>query len=380
MKALKITLISLFCVFIFGFGAAMLILPDAEFSDNENRYLAQAPELSVENFFSGKFGSDFETYLADQFPLRETFIEVKATSEKLSGKRENNGAYLCGDALISRVDEPEQSRVDGNLDYLNRLAANLDALGIPGYLTVLPTAADVNSDKLPYGAPTADEAYWLDYIAEHTDLEYIDTRSVLLEHKDEQVFYRTDHHWTTLGAYYGYTAAMNAMGIEPKPQDDFEKTVLSDSFYGTTYSSSGVRDIEPDTIEGWAEEKKFTVVRTDEKGEYTSELYVDSFLEEKDKYSAFLGGNCPLVVVKNKTIRDGSVLVVIRDSYADSEVAFLAEHFGEVHLVDPRYYKIGGAMYARQVGASAVLVSYGFSNFTTTTDLFAIGKDVATLG
>ncbi len=373
-KNFQIVLIVLFALFIAGFGIFTLALPDKDFSENENRYLSKFPEFTAESFFEGDFGTDFETYLADQFPLREQFIEIKATSEKLTGKLENNGAYLAGDSLISRVDEPDASRVDTNLSYLNDLAANLDAIGIPGYLTVLPTAATVHADKLPYGAPTADESAWLDYIESQTQLGYIDTESVLKDHSDEKIFYNTDHHWTTLGAYYGYTAVAEALGFTPKSQDEFEKFVLSDSFLGTTYSSSGVRDVEPETIEGWSDESKFVVTRTDEKGEYTSELYVDSFLTQKDKYSAFLGGNSPLVVVKNKEINDGSTLVVIRDSYADSEVAFLAEHFDVVHLVDPRYYKTSGALYAQQVGADAVLVSYGFSNFVTSSDMFALGQ------
>ena len=336
MKAMKIALTALFCVFIAAFGVATLILPDAEFSENENRVLAQAPELTAEKFFSGEFGEDFEKYLADQFPLRETFVSVKAKAEQLAEK--------------------------------------LGEAGIDGYISVIPTAADVWADRLPYGAPTADQGEIIDYIRENTALRYVDTRSALQSHASEDVFYRTDHHWTTRGAYYGYVALCEAMDLEPKPESAFEKTVLSDSFYGTTYSSSGVRDIAPDRMEAWADESGFSVTRVDETGEHESELYVESFLEEKDKYSTFLGGNCPLVIIKNERNPDGGVLVMIRDSYADSEAPFIAEHFSEVHLIDPRYYKIGGAAYAEQVGADAVVVSYGISNLITTTDLIMIGR------
>ena len=374
MKAMKIALTALFCVFIAAFGVATLILPDAEFSENENRVLAQAPELTAEKFFSGEFGEDFEKYLADQFPLRETFVSVKAKAEQLSGKKENNGAYLCGDTLISRLDEPDYERIDRNLGYLNTLAEKLGEAGIDGYISVIPTAADVWADRLPYGAPTADQGEIIDYIRENTALRYVDTRSALQSHASEDVFYRTDHHWTTRGAYYGYVALCEAMDLEPKPESAFEKTVLSDSFYGTTYSSSGVRDIAPDRMEAWADESGFSVTRVDETGEHESELYVESFLEEKDKYSTFLGGNCPLVIIKNERNPEGGVLVMIRDSYADSEAPFIAEHFSEVHLIDPRYYKIGGAAYAEQVGADAVVVSYGISNLITTTDLIMIGR------
>ena len=374
MKVMKTVLVILFCGFIAAFGIAMLLLPDADFSDNENRVLAQAPELSAKKFFSGEFGTEFEKYLADQFPMRENFVAVKAKAEQWSGKKENNGAYLCGDTLLVRFNEPDYERIDKNIGYLNALAAALKEAGIAGYITAIPTATDIWADKLPYGAPTADQRAMLEYIKENIDLEYFDTRSVLEAHADEPIFYRTDHHWTTLGAYYGYMALCEALGIEPIPESEYNKTTLSDSFYGTTYSSSGVRDIPPDSIEAWVEESGFTVIRTDEKGESEAELYVDSFLEVKDKYSTFLGGNCPLVVVKNNNNPDGGVLVIFRDSYSDSEVPFIAQHFSEVHLVDPRYYKVGGAMYAQMVGADAVLVNYGLTNLVTTTDLVMIGK------
>ncbi len=384
MKGAKIALIVLFCVFIAAFGLAMTILPDTEFSENENRYLAKAPELNAKTLFSGEFGEKFETYLADQFPLREPFIAIKSTAEQASGKRENNGAYICGDTLLPHFDEPDMTRVDRNLGYLAALGEKLDALGIPGYLTVIPSSTDIWSDMLPAGAPTADQGALVGYIAENSPLEYIDTRSALLEHADEYIFYRTDHHWTTLGAYYGYRAAAEAMNVGPTgidelvsgpvAIDEFERTTVSDSFYGTTYSSSGVRSVPPDSIETWVVDDLFEVTRTDEKGDSVTTLYDKSFLKKKDKYSMFLGGNCPLVVVKNTMNPDGGVLVIIRDSYADSEVPFLAQHFSEVHLIDPRYYKVPAAEYAEQVNADAVLISYGLSNFVTTSDLLMIGK------
>lgn len=374
MKGAKIVLIALFCAFIATFGLAMVILPDAEFSENENRYLAKAPELSAKALFSGEFGEKFETYLADQFPLREPFVAIKSTAEQLSGKRENNGAFICGDTLLKRFDEPDMTRVDRNLGYLSDLRDKLDALGIPGYLTVIPSSTDIWSDKLPAGAPTADQGALVDYIAENSPLEYIDTRSALIEHADEYIFYRTDHHWTTRGAYYGYRAAAEAMGFQPIDIDGFEHTTVSDSFYGTTYSSSGVRSVPPDSIETWVTDDCYEVIRTDENGETATTLYDKSFLEKKDKYSMFLGGNCPLVVVKNTINPEGGVLVIVRDSYADSEIPFLAQHFSEIHLIDPRYYKIPAAQYASQVNADAVLISYGLSDFVTTSELLMIGK------
>ena len=162
-----------------------------------------------------------------------------------------------------------------------------------------------------------------------------------MEHKDEDIFYRTDHHWTSLGAYYGYTGLASALGYTPVPLTDYTPTVRSTEFYGTVFSSSGVRWVQPDTITTYVPDDGITVVSHtyDNSGNPVEEqraLYVESFLSVKDKYSMFLGGNQSLGVVTNTNNPDGPKLLIIRDSYADSLVPFLTAHYSEIHLIDPR--------------------------------------------
>ena len=199
-----------------------------------------------------------------------------------------------------------------------------------------------------------------------------------MEHKDEDIFYRTDHHWTSLGAYYGYTGLAQALGYTPVPLSDYDATVRSTEFYGTVFSSSGVRWVQPDTITTYVPDDGITVVSHtyDNSGNPVEEqraLYVESFLSVKDKYSMFLGGNQPLCVIQNPDASGGKLLV-IRDSYADSLVPFLTPHFSEIHLLDLRYYKLSIADYIAQNGIDQALVLYSVPNFVTDSNLLWIAK------
>lgn len=197
-------------------------------------------------------------------------------------------------------------------------------------------------------------------------------------HKDESIYYRTDHHWTSLGAYYGYTSLMDALGMKAVPLSNYEKTTVSDSFYGTIFSSSGVRWVKPDSIDTYVPDTGVTVTSHtyDAKGNPIEEprsLYVKSFLDVKDKYSMFLGGNQSLCVVKTAHA-DAPKLLIVRDSYADSLVPFLTPHFSEIHLVDPRYYKLSVADYIQENNIDQALVLYSVSNFVNDKNLVWLAK------
>ena len=208
----------LFCLFIGGMFLGSLILPDREFSQLENRNLEQAPKISLEAIDTGKFMEDAEDYVNDQIIGRDFWVALKAWSERVSGKQENNGVYFAKEnTLISRVDTPEQSTLDTNAGYVNALVDNVD---VPVYFGIIPSAAEIWSDRLPEGAPTADEKAIIDRLYNAVQTHTIDLYSALAQHKDEDLYYRTDHHWTSLGAYYGYTALMDAMGLEAVPLDE----------------------------------------------------------------------------------------------------------------------------------------------------------------
>lgn len=381
-KKYAIFLTALFCLFIGGFLAANLLTPDRDFSPQENRYLAQRPELEPRDFrlawpvgdsgdfFSGKFMSDYETYLTDQFVGRDFWISAKAELERYSGKRENNGAYFCAqDTLISRFDEPDPDRVVDNLGYVNRAVENVD---VPVYFSLIPGKVSVWADRLPEGAPNASEEAILSQAQETTQAEWIDVDGALRAHAGEEIYYRLDHHWTSLGAYYGYAALASAMGMEPTPLSDYEKTTVSTDFNGTTYSSSGVRWMEPDSIDIYVPEDGIQVTAWNSAQPEEGVLYDWSKLEEKDKYAFFLGGNKPLAVLR--TQNDGPRLLIVRDSYADSMAPFFTANCSEIHLFDPRYNKTPLSQYVRENQIDQVLVLYSVANFVTDSSLFVLGQ------
>ena len=386
-KRYCIFITALFCAFIGVFLAANAITPDRTFSEMENRNLEQRPEVDLGtpeklfkdgNFFNGQFMRDFETYTTDQFVGRDTWIALKSSTERLLGKKENNDVYFAdNDTLITRFDQPDAQRVTDNLNYVNNFVENVD---IPVIFSLIPTQACIWADRLPEGAPNASQTDLLTQAqGAVTRATWADLYSPLMEHKGEDIFYRTDHHWTSLGAYYGYAGLASALGYEPVPLSNYQETVRSTQFYGTVFSSSGVRWVKPDTITTYVPEDGITVVSHtyDNQGnpvEEPRELYVESFLSVKDKYSMFLGGNQSLGVVKNENNPDGPKLMIIRDSYADSLVPFLTAHYSEIHLLDPRYYHLSFSDYAEQNGIDQALVLYSVPNFVTDQNLFWISR------
>ena len=361
-----------FCVFLGGLLAWHLLLPDRDRSDVENRTLAQFPEFSWEDLKDGSFTKGVEEYFADQFPLRDQWTGLKARTEQLLGKREFNGVYLCGDALIAKVEPPKDGLEEKNLSYVSRLAERTE---LPVYLGLIPSAAEIWRDRLPKGAESWDQAAFIARAAELEGVEPVDFLTALRDHAGERtwegIFYRTDHHWTTLGAYYGHAALMEALGRGgevPEPETVRARDLpVSNGFQGTLYSQSGIHWLEPDSIEFWVEESGLTVTSWRDGTPKEAGLYDYDYLGKKDKYSAFLGGNQPLCVVKNPEGK--GKLLVIRDSYADSLAPFLALRFEEVHLLDPRYYRYSAAKYAEDNGLDAIAVVYSVPNFITDRNL-----------
>lgn len=369
MKVLtKYLSIVLFAAFLAAFLLGHLLLPDRAFSELENRNLAQKPAFTVEGLLDGSYTADLETYIADQFPLRDGFMSLKASCERLWGRRENNGVYLGDDRLLEKVDEIDQNQLSANLAALNRLKK---AANVPIYLMPVPTATWLHADELPAGAPTADQDDLMGQLRGGSLNGVVDLRTVFEEHKDEGLYYRTDHHWTSVGAYYGAATFLERLGREVPALG--EPTVLADDFNGTLFSSSGYRHITPDTIESYVAGEGVTV-ETWRAGEAELiDLYDESYLTQKDKYSAFLGGNTPLSIVRTG-VENGGRLLIVRDSYADSFVPFLTGSYSEIHLFDARYYKMPLSQYIEQNAIDEVLVLYSLPDLCTDVNLPVVCK------
>ena len=366
MKA-KSTLIQalIFTVFIGAFFVLHLALPDRDFSERENRVLQTAPRFTLSALFSGRFSSQAEDYVSDQFPFRDGWITLKARGELLSGKDENNGIFLCeNETLIEPFSAPEDTRWTSGIAGINALARTA---GAPVWFALIPTASEIWADKLPAGAPNDSQRDFIALAYSAAECETVDMASVLSAHAAEPVFYRTDHHWTTLGAYYGYTALARAMGFSPVPLNAYTEKMVTDSFYGTAWSSSGFSWTAPDAMRTYVEQGNARITNYPQGEAMEGSLYEESFLAKKDKYSYFYGGNTPRLVVE--TGSPGPKLLILRDSYMDSLSPFLFPHFSEIHILDLRYYRAGLYGYLSEQDFDAVLVCYSVKNFAEDTAL-----------
>lgn len=368
MKHANRVLIAIFLLFVFGLFCANLITPDKEFSPVENRNLAQRPSFSWESLFSGRYMQDFEAYVTDQFTGRDGWTALKAYAERALGKTENNGVYIAGDALIERFELPDEKQLTSNLKAVDKFA---QAVEVPVYLALIPTAAEIHRESLPAGAPGCDQAQLLKSLPERTQAQTADMLSALSSHAAEYIFYRTDHHWTSRGACYGADALLEAMGKEGVSPDEWTEQVVSENFYGTLYSKSGARYVSPDEISVFVPEEGVTVASFEGGAWQAGELYAWDRLNEKDQYSFFMGGNQPLAVVKSG--REGEKLLLIRDSYTDSMVPFLLHAFSEIHLIDLRYYKQDVAGYVRENGIDRAAVVYSLKNFSEDKNVYFLG-------
>lgn len=366
-KAYSRCLTVFFCLFLGGLLAVHVFLPDRASSETENRTLAQLPEFSWESLKDGTYTEAIEEYFADQFPLRDAWTGLKARAEYFLGKREFNDIYLTEDALISKVEKPDAELVDKNLGYIDRLKGKTEANVLLG---LIPSAAEVYKDKLPAGAYSWDQTGLL----AESDMDFL---SAFLAEKDEaQIFYNTDHHWNTYGAFIGANVLLEALGREPLKESDFTDSfeVASPEFYGTLYSQSGIHWITPDVMEYWVSEDGLIVTSWRTGKEEAGALYDRTYLGKKDKYSSFLGGNQPLCVIKNENLsEDAGKILLVRDSYSDALAPFLAQRFSEVHLIDLRYYRMPVSAYAVQNGIDDIVALYSVQNFISDRNMVMLG-------
>lgn len=371
-KALWIEAI-LFLAFIFAFFILNTALPDREFSEQENRSLQQRPAFSFDELFSGQYTKDFEAYTTDQFTLRDEWITLKAASELALGKRQNNGMFLCdGGTIIESYEAPEDGKLEANMEALNKLVANTDA---DVYFALIPGKSDIWAHMLPQNAPRDSEKAAIDYCYSLSDAVNVDIYGALEAHSGEYIYYRTDHHWTTLGAYYGFSALAESMGLDcPDISEYGGRETVSEEFYGTSWSSSGFSWVEPDSMEIFVTEPEGLEITNYPQGSpVEGQLYDWSRLEVKDKYSFFYGGNTPLLEIETG-VEGAPSLLILRDSYMDSLSPFLLESYSRIHILDLRYYRASLSDYIAQNGFDDVLVCYSIDNFSTDSNIFLLGR------
>lgn len=359
-----------FYLFVFawsGFILWNLITPPRIFSENENRYLADFPEFSFDKFINGDYMKEMDEYINDQFVIRDRWIRIKTMMERAIGKQEINSVYFAKEGyLIERHNDGEVSEelAEQNREYLSEFTRKYVARLGKDHVKVMlvPTASEILTDKLPpFATGYNQNAYVTKLITFLTEDSFVDIRDILMEHKDEYIYYRTDHHWTALGAFYAYDKWVKEAEFTPIDKEKFTITLASDQFYGTMHSRVNT-NVKPDSIYLYELKKDMNYQLTYNLEKKTDSLYDLKKLEGKDKYSVYMGGNNALVEVQTN-LRNGRKLLVIKDSFAHSFVPYAVNHYEETHMIDLRYFNGGLEAYIKANEITDVLVLYNVMGF-----------------
>ncbi|MBR6643344.1 MAG: hypothetical protein IKL28_06765 [Lachnospiraceae bacterium] len=366
------SVIILFLLLVFGFTAVTFVWPERTFSENENRVLASMPEFSTESLFEGKFMSEYETYITDQFFLRDEWIKLKTLTEIALNKQDINGVYMGKDGYL--IERHEDSKIDYEMlgkskEYLKTFVEKFTKRLGKDHVKVMlvPTASEILLDKLPPFAEGFDQNGMIDEVygmlPEGTT---IDVRDILKEHADEYIYYKTDHHWTSLGAFYAYQAYCKAKGFEVPSLEDATFTEVSDEFLGTVYSKLnlefGKDSMHTVTLPNTPSKIQMTV----DMAEKFDSLYNEEFLSQKDKYSYYLDGNHALTEIASNSKGKGTLLI-IKDSYSHCFAPLTLGDYQKVYLVDFRYFNMPISQFIMQYRVTDILVLYNTVTFATDT-------------
>ncbi|MFD3158105.1 DHHW family protein [Haloimpatiens sp. FM7330] len=363
-KVYKYIMAIFFLLFIGIIFISNIVTPKRIFSDSENRRLEQAPKFSLKRILKGEFTSNYEKYISDQFVLRDLWIGVKSEAEVAIGKKDNNGVYLGKDGyLLQNFKKSDVKELKDKINVINSFAASTPNLN--KYFMLVPNSMKVLEDKLPPYAPVDDELTYINKVKNSMDssVNFIDLYNTLYSKKDEYIYYKTDHHWTTKGAYYAYKKICEDIGITPHDESYFDVKKVTDSFYGTQYSKGGFKNIQPDSIELYLPKgnEKYNVEYYDE-NKTTNSLYDMNNLNKKDKYTVFFNGNHPFMKISTN-IKNGKKLLVIKDSYANSFIPFLTGHYSEIYVVDLRYYTDNLNKLVKSNDINDMLILYNAKSF-----------------
>ena len=333
MKWGDITLTVLCAALLLGFGGALLLLPASEFSETENRALTMWEAPTLRQIADGSFAERLRDVSADQFPLRSRFTALKSWTERCLGKQENNGILFGKNGyLIPRAEIQFPALLNENLRALTRLEEQGAEAGIPVSILLVPRSVDVTSSFYP----TAFAPVSLSLPVQKDAWVFPAASLQAAAEAGEEVWYRTDHHWTTYGAYLAYRSLADALGISPYPLESFTPVTVAEDFLGTSYSKAGgiVTAYDRVVLYRYAGDGAVTVYNHETK-ESSQGFYDFTALSQKDKYEVFLGGNYSRLSISDPSEEKPRMLLV-KDSFANALIPFLALHF-DLEVIDPRY-------------------------------------------
>ena len=328
---------------LLGLVLSFILVKDKDYSSREKRMLSGFPAFTAENVASGKFMDKLEDYAKDQFFARDAAADLRNGIKLLTGDRESNGVLLLqNQRLAERFVMQDMKEREAMLNEISDFSArNEKAQQI---FLLAPTAIWLYADEAPTASEPGDQDAYIDLIYRLLPerMTRLDVREAFLREKDQtELYYRTDHHWTTEGAKIAAELLLKKLGITP----DFPKEsgAVSNTFMGTLAAKSGFRSVRADAVTVYKIESNpdsgfyFTVTYTDEQ-KMTASVYSAEALQTDNPYDVFFGGNHAEIEIKTsrETLRR---LLVVKDSYANAVIPFLIPYFDEITVVDPRYYQ-----------------------------------------
>lgn len=353
-------------VFVFGFLVLVLfnfLKPSKEYSETGNRQLKEMPDVSVKSVLNGDCMKDMEEYADERFAFRNFFIVFKSKIEYLAGKKENNGVYICeDDYLIEKPEQLNDNLIDKNIHAVKTLCQMGD---YNVTVAIIPPAYEILKDNLPKNVyndviPKLNSKLQNSFL--DTEITFSDPTELLRKYKNDYLYYRTDCHLTSNGSYVVYHHLSKSLDFTPLKSDDFKISDVTREFLGNTYSKS-LKKTEPDVITDYRplETPRFKVKFPFENTTADS-MYFPAHLREKNKYAYFLDGEHGLTVIESPN-KNGRKIVVIKDSYANSIMPFLANHFEVIHMIDLHYFDNDLNKYISDNGINDILFLYGSSTF-----------------
>ena len=355
----------IFMVLLLGLAGKEALSHQRTYSPVEKRELQTRPEISITKVLDGRFQRKYESYLRDQFPGRDHWVSFQTDMELFMGKNEIHNVYIGKNHyLLEHYTEKEfdPQQISKNLQALEKFVGktkqNADV-----HVMMVPTKSWILREKLPAFAPHYKEQKFYDALQQKLEKEdvLISVEPVLDAHKEEEIYYRTDHHWTTLGAWYAYEQYTKAVGGDlQRAQGKKKFRCISKDFYGTTYAKINYAR-QADKIEIYEPEDKLRVVYN--MGEKkTKTLYDVSFLKTADQYSVFTGGNQAVLEITGG-IKNGKTLLLIKDSFANSILPFLAEDYEKLVVVDLRQLNVSGDRLLEMFSPTDILILYNSAQF-----------------
>ncbi len=349
----KYPVIIFFAIFLYVLSLADVFSPIEEYSDLENRKLQEFPPFNVTSLIENKYTPKIEDFTEDHFIMRNNWISLKSISETLLGKNENNGiVYGKEGYLFTKTLNVDLGQRSNNILAIEKFISKNPDRNIK--VMVVPTAPSVLTQYVEKGSPVNNANELLDEIKNHIDSKYIvDVSDTLKSHSNEYIYYKTDHHWTSLGAYYAYSDYMSSIGKQAKSQNDFE-FINVDDFLGTHYSKSKNFNVKSDVM---------SYIKNDSQIEINGNLapiYDYDKLKTRDKYAMFLRGNNAFSSVKGA---GNEKILIIKDSYANSFIPFITDEFSQIDILDMRFFNGSISKLIQENNYEQILFLYNSETF-----------------